>query len=94
MLKRALTLSDAGTLVPEMLTFGYATTDDILSHRKLESLSYEDAHLAFDRCYLAALLTATGGKKSKAAQLAGIDRSHLYTKLRDCGLSDMIREKE
>ncbi len=47
---------------------------------------YFSSRDAFDRHYFTALLERSGGNLSEAARLAGMSRSHLYTRLAELGL--------
>lgn len=51
--------------------------------------TYRDAKHSWERDWFNRLLQATGGNKTKAAQIAGIDPKTLYTKLRDLGLGEL-----
>lgn len=50
------------------------------------SLPLREARDAFERAYLLKLLNEAGGSVGKLAKLAGMERTHLYRKLRDLGV--------
>jgi DNA-binding NtrC family response regulator len=50
------------------------------------SLPLREARDAFERAYLLRLLNEAGGSVGKLAKLAGMERTHLYRKLRDLGV--------
>ncbi|MGQ0798801.1 MAG: helix-turn-helix domain-containing protein [Pseudomarimonas sp.] len=49
-------------------------------------LPLREARDAFERAYLLKLLNDAGGSVGKLAKLAGMERTHLYRKLRDLGV--------
>ncbi len=49
-------------------------------------VSLREARERFERSYLARAVTACGGNMSQAARLLGLERSHLYRKLRALGI--------
>ena len=49
-------------------------------------LPLREARDAFERAYLLRLLNASGGSVGKLAKAAGMERTHLYRKLRDLGV--------
>ncbi len=49
-------------------------------------LPLREARDAFERAYLLRLLNDAGGSVGKLAKLAGMERTHLYRKLRDLGI--------
>ncbi len=49
-------------------------------------LPLREARDAFERAYLLRLLNEAGGSVGKLAKLAGMERTHLYRKLRDLGI--------
>ncbi|MCL4306636.1 sigma-54 dependent transcriptional regulator [bacterium] len=59
-----------------------------LEQPEAEPVTYKLAKGAWEREWLIRLLLATGGNRSKAAQVADIDPKTLYTKLRDHGLEE------
>ena len=52
-----------------------------------------EARDAFERIYLEQLLRVVGGNISKLASRAGIERTHLYRKLKSLGINTGIRKK-
>jgi DNA-binding NtrC family response regulator len=49
-------------------------------------LPLREARDAFERAYLLQLLKRAAGSVGKLAALAGMERTHLYRKLRDLGI--------
>jgi DNA-binding NtrC family response regulator len=49
-------------------------------------LPLREAREAFERAYLVRQLAAAGGSVGKLARMAGMERTHLYRKLRDLGI--------
>jgi DNA-binding NtrC family response regulator len=77
-IQRAVILSDAEQLDPEAIetaTSGRAGVEAILEQK------FRSAESAFRRLYFERLLHRSGGNKTKAAELAGIDRTVLYAHL-------------
>ncbi|MGV8042434.1 MAG: sigma-54-dependent transcriptional regulator [Thermoanaerobaculaceae bacterium] len=52
---------------------------------RLELLPLKAARERFEREYIESVLASTGGNMSRAARLLGLERSHLYRKLRSLG---------
>jgi DNA-binding NtrC family response regulator len=50
------------------------------------ALPLREAREQFERIYLLKKLQETGGNVGKAAKLAGMERTHLYRKLRSLGI--------
>ncbi len=53
---------------------------------------YREAREAFERAYFENLLTAEGGSMSRVAERSGLERTHLYRKLKALGLPVGRRE--
>ncbi len=56
-------------------------------------LPYKEAVEAFRRRYIQRLLERTGGNKSEAARLAGVNRPYLHRLIRELGLADDSEEE-
>ncbi len=77
---------DNGTLTAEAVTraLAPATADGGLAH--LFALPLKEAREAFERLYLERLLARQEVPMQRLAELAGLERTHLYRKLRQLGL--------
>lgn len=51
------------------------------------AMPLRDARDAFERCYFEALLEKEGGNMTKVADQAGLERTHLYRKLKQLGVA-------
>jgi DNA-binding NtrC family response regulator len=63
-----------------------ASSNDVDSSTIDIHLPLREARDAFERAYLLRLLNEAGGSVGKLAKLAGMERTHLYRKLRDLGI--------
>ena len=57
-------------------------------------LSLREAREQFERVYLLRQLQETGGSVGKLAKLVGMERTHLYRKLRDLGVDVKAGSRE
>ena len=51
-----------------------------------ESVTFKEARAAFERHFIARKLKAAGGNVARAAELMGVERSHLYRKIKAYGI--------
>lgn len=65
---------------------------DVPAYDELFDFSLKDARERFERAYLLHWLNASGGNISRLADQAGVERTHLYRKLRALGI-DPRRER-
>jgi DNA-binding NtrC family response regulator len=63
-----------------------ADTDEPLVKQDLLSLPLREAREQFERAYLQQQLELCDGKVGKLAQRVGMERTHLYRKLRSLGV--------
>jgi len=63
-----------------------AIVDDPLVKQDLLSLPLREAREQFERSYLQQQLALCDGKVGKLAQRVGMERTHLYRKLRSLGI--------
>ena len=63
-----------------------AVTDEPLVKQDLLSLPLREAREQFERAYLQQQLALCDGKVGKLAQRVGMERTHLYRKLRSLGV--------
>lgn len=98
-IERAVTLAegpilDADILLPaisvtsELPTRETPTTTSVLENENLVfDLPYKEAVETFRRRYIARALERTGGNKSEAARLAGVNRPYLHKLIRELGIT-------
>jgi DNA-binding NtrC family response regulator len=85
-IQRAAILTEGRTVDPDLLLLerpaGPAAEVESLLDQELP-----EATLAFEKLYFARLLARTANNKTRAADIAGIDRTSLYAHLRKLGMS-------
>jgi two-component system, NtrC family, response regulator GlrR len=81
-IERAVVLASDGLLTADLLLLGRQPSPSV----KPELLLFKDARAAFERGYLAQILTITRGNVSRAAELSGRHRAELYKLLHKYGL--------
>ena len=82
--------ADGGDVTPDELsaalgglpTASVATPSDVNSYE----LPIKEAREQFEKAYFEYHLRESGGSVSKVAQLSGMERTHLYRKLRTLGI--------
>ena len=88
-LQRLLILGSGSVIELEAVEAALGATPDV-EHRDDEILEFEapfrEAREQFERAYLEYRLRKAGGSVSKVAAAAGIERTHLYRKLRGLGI--------
>ncbi len=90
LVQRLLILGDGGDVTPDELsaalgglpTASVATPSDVNSYE----LPIKEAREQFEKAYFEYHLRESGGSVSKVAQLSGMERTHLYRKLRTLGI--------
>lgn len=78
-----------GTTTGEMPCFGDEDCEDADTGGGIEylcSLPYQEAHYTLDHAYISKVMKATKGKILPAAELMGIDRGTLRSRLQELGL--------
>jgi DNA-binding NtrC family response regulator len=85
-LERAATLRDGTAIGVEDLPSGLASSqhEGLLSVGADQKLPLRDV----ERSYILMVLEGTGGNKSRAAEILGLDRKTLYRKLEEFGYRD------
>ncbi len=91
-IERAVALAESGQIVPEDLPHSVRERKpvDMLSSALLRGMTLAD----LEREYIARVLQAEGGNKTRAAQRLGLDRKTLYRKLEEEGLNSEDRRTE
>jgi DNA-binding NtrC family response regulator len=92
-MERAVALTEHAELIPEDLP------ERVREDRSLPPLSGGRRLLTLDeveRAHIRRILEASGGNKTQAARVLGVDRKTLYRKLEDCGLpaAELPREPD
>jgi two-component system response regulator GlrR len=77
-MERSVVLATEDLITPDLILLGRQTVRPL----KSELLLYKDARAAFERTYLAQVLTATRGNVSRAAEVSGRHRAEFYKLLR------------
>jgi two-component system response regulator GlrR len=81
-IERAVVLTNDGLITSDLLLLGRQASPKA----KPELQLFKEARAAFERGYLAQILTITRGNVSRAAELSGRHRAELYKLLRKYGL--------
>ena len=92
MLQRLLILGSGSTIEFEEVEAILGTVPEIEREDEIAEfeLPLKEAREQFERAYLEYRLRRTGGSVSKAAAVAGIERTHLYRKLRGLGINPKL----
>jgi two-component system response regulator GlrR len=80
--ERAVVLATTDQITPDLILLGRLPPQA----PKSAPVLFKEARAAFERAYLAQVLTATRGNVSRAAELSGRHRAELYKLLRKYGL--------
>lgn len=83
-IQRSIILATGDTITPELLLLESGAAAD--SPPDTSDLPFKDAQLQFEKKYFSNLLRRAGGNKSKAADLADLNRTALYNHLEKVGL--------
>lgn len=81
----ALLLEDSEVIQPEVIR-GRLAPVGAADPPEFGSLPYKEAKEQFEKIYFSQLLRRFGNNVSKTAEFAGMDRSHVFTKLKQLGL--------
>jgi two-component system response regulator GlrR len=81
-IERAVVLTNDGLITSDLLLLGRQASPKAKPALQL----FKEARAAFERGYLAQILTITRGNVSRAAELSGRHRAELYKLLRKYGL--------
>lgn len=84
LVERLLIMVPGGEVTPEDLPL---KTEASRSFFPSEPLPLRKARERFEREYIASILRRCGGNMSRASRLLGVERSHLYRKMRALGLT-------
>ena len=81
--ERLMVMAAGDEIGPEDLQLGHGQAGE---EWEGNLVSLREARERFERSYLSRAVTACGGNMSQAARLLGLERSHLYRKLRALGI--------
>lgn len=88
---RQFVLPDRGRSVPveeDTVPATETSSDDVAADTMLAlELPLREARDRFERQYFERLMLRTGGNMSRAAELSGVERTHLYRKLKQLGVN-------
>lgn len=90
LIQRILVLGDTDDIDASEIDQALAQSQENVSQNNAEHIDYSlplrEAREQFERIYLLKKLQETDGNVGKAAKLAGMERTHLYRKLRSLGI--------
>ncbi|MGA2269626.1 MAG: sigma-54 dependent transcriptional regulator [Bryobacteraceae bacterium] len=85
-IQRAIILSAGDSITPDLIPLKEPSSGDTFPD--LSRMPFKEAQLRFEQKYFTDLLLNAQGNKSRAAELAGIDRTVLYEHLKKLNLFD------
>ena len=69
-------------------------SDDVIGEDEKSSLTFREALAEFERMYFSELLSRSGGNIAKAAKLAGLNRTSMYSHMSNAGLHQKLSTKK
>ena len=88
-LKVAMNLATSDTITPELIRLPQYDPQ-LTGMPDVSQLSFKEAQRQFEKKYFSDLLSRAGGNKTRAAEMADMDRSIFYQHLHNCGLMEKL----